>query len=240
MNSVNFIAMQLKEKYLQNLKPIIHQGINEICAFTGEKITEGIKKKDLISTTFTDFEYIKFKSEWVSIDIALCMEYVIPNEKGTLISLRFKSFYVSEKGIRFLNRDNLEDLIFNIPDSPFIIAVSFGFKKHISFKSKINFSTNKFIVSTDKGLVEIDRSKIDELYQIMKKWYTIVEGKEGTSQEPTYFTKDDIMHGCSNYMKIEQYGDTYFIENDYISKFRNTFLLEFLCHILNKRSKNNA
>lgn len=240
MNSINFISKHLKEKYLSNLKLEVHKDINEICAFTGDKISEGIKKKDFISSTFTDFEYLKFNSEWVSLDIALCMEYIIPNDKGTLISLRFKSFYVSEKELRFLNRDDLEELIFNIPDSPFIIAVSFGFKKHISFKSKINFSKDKFIVSTDKGLVEIDKNKIDELYQIMKKWYTIVEGKEETSQQPTYFTKDDILNGCSNYMKIEQYGNKYFIENDYIQKFRNTFLLEFLCHILNKRSKNNA
>ena len=236
MNNIKFIANQL-QKYKNNLPKKVYKNIDSVCAFTGEKIKEGILKKDFISSTFTDFEYIKYPSDYVGLDIALCMDYIIPNENNKLISLRFKSFYCSDKEIKFLKREDLEDLVFNIPNFPFILCVSFGFKKHISYKSKINYSTNKFIINTDKGILDIDLYKIKELYGIIKEWYTILKGKENTTQQPTYFTKDDILYGCKNYNKIQGYGDSYFIENSYIEQYRNTFLLQFLVHILNKKGK---
>lgn len=233
-NPISFIAKNLY-KYKDNLQKTIYTGLDTICAFSGERITEGIKKKDFISTTFTDYSYLKYESDYVGLDMALCMEYVIPNEKGVNISLRFKSFYCDENEMRFLKRDELENLVFNIPSIPFILCVSFGFKKHISFKSQVQLSNSVFTVFTDKGSTLIDLEAIKPLYRVMKNWYTIVKGKETSSQQPTYFTKDEIMFGTKNYNRIADYNGDFFTESKIIEPYRGTFLLEFLCHILNKR-----
>jgi hypothetical protein len=232
MNSIQFIANQMK-RFENNLDRKI-QDVNTICAFTGLPITKGILKKDFISSTFTDFEYLKYQSDYVGLDIALCMDYIIPNENNKLISLRFKSFYVSEYEIRFLKREDLESLVFNIQNRPFILCISFGFKKHISFKSQVQLSDKSFTLFTDKGSCKIDIESIQELYKIIQKWYTVIESKKNTSQQPTSFTKDDIIHGCRNYTKISEYQGDYFKENDIIEKYRGTFLIELLAHILNK------
>ncbi len=234
-NVIEFIAKNLYE-YSENLTKKVYD-VDSICSFSGQRITKGILRKDFISSTFTDYQYLKYDSDYVGLDIALCMEYVIPNGKGKLISLRFKSFYVSEDSIRFLNREDLEGLIFNIPNDKFVLCVSFGFKKHISFKSEINYNRNIFNVYTDKGVCQIDVFQIKELYSILKNWYTVIDGKEDTSQQVTYFTKDDILYGCGNLSRIMNYTGNYYYESEYISRYRNTFLLEFLVHILNKRVK---
>jgi hypothetical protein len=67
-----------------------------------------------------------------------------------------------------------------------------------------------------------------------------LEGKEGTSQEPTYFTKNEILYGTNNLKKIECYGfENYIKENSIISKFRGAMWLKLIVTLLNKEKKHD-
>lgn len=255
MNNIDLIGKHLNRN---NLQTKLYSNIDEICAFTGISIDEGIKLKDVIGSSFTDHSYIKHSSEFISVNTALCLQSVIKQEREVLegqkkssrlklegdkniiySGLRNYHFYCTENELKLLKREHLEDYILQHVqlEPPFILAINYSQKKHISFKSKINYSKGKsFVVSTDRGNVNINISKLQEVYPIMKNWYEIVKGKETTSQQPTYFTKDDILNGCDNLKRITDYGiNRYSYENEIISKFRNTGLLELLVFILNKK-----
>lgn len=248
MNVINFIGTHLRG-YKNNLTIKIHNNLNTICAFSGQKITEGILLKDAIGDNFTDFEYLKFNSEYSCLDFLLCTMSVIPQseenkrkneEKGihkkVLNSLRNYSFICTENNLTFLKREDVLDTILNIPSIPFVLCVSYSFKKHISFKSQIQYSAKNFTVYTDKGKVNINIEDIKLLLPIIQNWYSILPDKINTSTQPTFFSKEDILNGTNNLKKIEVYGiEKYYNENSIIQKYRNTMFLDLLVHILNKK-----
>lgn len=227
--------MQLITKHLDSnlLTCKIHQ-INTICAFSGQKITQGILFKDIIGERFTDLEIFKYKSDYLSIDFALLTQPVIKGDKQ-LNSLRNYSFFASDNHFKLLQRNEILDLILNIPQSPFHLAVTYSYKKHISYKAPLNYNNKNFIVATDTGIVEINHNKLKEILPICEKWYTIAKN---TTQEPTFFTKDEILGlQVPNSQKIQDYGiEKYFKEYEILSKYHKTQFLKFIVHILNKKT----
>jgi len=208
--------------------------VNTICAFSGKKITKGIKFSEIIGERFTELEIFRFKSDYLSIDFALLTQPVIKGEKQ-LNSLRNYSFFATSKELKILNRSEILELLFNIPEIPFQIAITYSNKKHIAYKTPINYNKKYFKVCTDIGIVEFDVKKAKQIIPILQNWYTI--SKE-TSLQPTYFTKDEIL-GLStpNNSKIVEYGiEKYFAENDILKPYRNTLFLKLLVHILNKKN----
>jgi hypothetical protein len=229
--------MNLISKHLDrsNLKLKVHQ-VDSICAFTGEKIIEGILMKDLIKKTFTDHELIKFNSDYASIDIALLIEEVIKSEKG-FNSLRNYSFYADELKLELLKRKNILELLLDIPNKPFQIGITFSNKKHIAYKAPINFDTENYQVVTDLGVVNFDKNKAIKIIEIVQKWYTVLPEKKETTALPTYFTKEQIK-GLSipNHKQIEAYGlQKYFKEFQKLDKFRGTSLFNLIIYCLNKK-----
>lgn len=206
------------------------------CAFTGQKITEGYPISWLVSDVFTDYEYMKYPSEYVCEDIALIIKEVIPNGRGKFNALRNYSFYADEKQLRLLKREEILDLLLNIPSSPFTVGVTYSNKKHLSFKCRIQNDPQNFLITTDKGDVRFDRSVVDKILPIMRKWYTIIPEKASTSAQPTYFSKDDILNGNPDYRKVIGYGMELFQEeNDRLERYRFTPLFELLVFTLNKK-----
>lgn len=236
MNNIYLIGRNLSKLYLKNLSIKIHANISSICAFTGVKINQGVLKSDLIGAKFTDYEYLKYNSDYCSIESALCLQYVIPKQDGSsdlpTTTLRNYSYLCTENELKIIKRENLLDTMFNLPNEPFIYVVSFSGQKHTSFKSKINYSNKDFIITTDKGNVSIKiDQKLFELIEIMSNWYSVIPNKKNT-----WFTKEEILNSSNNYKRIEEYGiEKYFKENSFISKYRNSLYLELLTHILNKK-----
>ena len=225
------IENYLNRKYLKS--PIVK--CNSICAFTGKKITEGVLKSKLISKTFTDFELIKYNSDYVSVDIALLLSNVITNAKGNMTSLRNYSFFANKDGFKTLMRDEILDLLLNLKDSEFQICITFSNKKHIAYKSKPQINNQIFTITTDVGNCIFNVKKTKEILPILQNWYKIIKGNS-SKQEPTYFTKSDIAGTTiPNFKKIKNYGVAkYFEETKKIEKYRDTLYFKLLIHILNK------
>ena len=135
MNSIDLIGKHLNR---DNLQTKVYTNIDEICAFTGVRIDEGVKLKDIIGSTFTDNSYIKYQSEYISINTALCLQSVIEGQKKSsrlkvegdkniiYSGLRNYHFYCSEKELKLLKREHLESYVLQQIelDLPFILAIN--------------------------------------------------------------------------------------------------------------------
>lgn len=226
----NLISKHLNSGHL-GIK--IHQ-VDAICAFTGDRITEGVLLSDLIKKTFTDHELIRFNSEYASVDIALLMEMVIPAEKG-LNSLRNYSFYASDKKLVLLKREETLPLLFSIPDKAFQVGITYSNKKHIAYKAPVNFDRDEYKIITDRGMVVFERKTAQAIFTLAQKWYSVVPAKAETKVQPTWFTKEQIRGAAPSVKQITEYGtEAYLNENRDLEKYRGTALFELIVNFLKK------
>lgn len=233
MHPLDIIGQHLNR---QNLKLPIVPLTREICVFSGKPITEGVPTKKLIKKTFTDQSYLRFTSDYASVDAALCIEAVISGNKG-LNSLRNYSFLATNEELRLLKREEIWDILMNPPKGEFVIGVTYSHKKHIAYKAMSNRRRNAFYVTTDEGNVIIYPSGHKEVIDIIQRWYTCLPEKISTKQQPTFFTKKDILNGTDNYNRIERYGFDKFLQEDKIlARSRRGPALKLLVHCLNKQT----
>jgi len=218
------------------IKAKIYTDIEEVCAFSGKSISEGVLLEDCISDVFTDYEYIKFHSKYVSIDYAKVILDTIPGKDGKRNnSLRSYSYYASENELRFLKREEILELLLDIPNAPFHICVSYNFKKHTSFKSITNYSKDVFTITTDLCDVLFEKKKVLAFLPIIQEWYSIIPEKADTSAKPTWFTKEEILSGDVPYKKSGPYGlDKFFKQDKFLEKYRRTLIFKLVVHLLNK------
>lgn len=197
---------------------------NEMCCMCGNE-NPCIDRKDVIKSTFMDHEYLD-SSKYICVYCAACVGYQMSSSDA----LRSTSFLATETEFKKLKKFEIWEYIEFPPHVPYVLAVTFSNKKHIAFKALISPGENRFI-STDKGNVVIDFNQ--KLVGILKNWYRIIND---TKQEPTAFTKNDILFGCQNFKKIESYGDVkYFNENSFLNTYRGTDSLNLLVYLLNKQ-----
>lgn len=229
---MHLIAKHLDRSVIDHL---VEKNLSTRCIFTGEHITEGVHKKNVISDRFNDHEFLRYPSDYVSIDAALCVLPSFKTEKG-YNSLRNYSYLATDHELRILQRDQILAILRDPPDPPFRIAVTFSNKKHTSFKTVEALDRSRFLLTTDRGNVVIDANTMTEILPLVENWYTIIPGKEDSSLQPTWFTKDEILHGSTNYKKIIEYGEyRYFKEKLIIGKYWSTLFLTLIVHVLNNK-----
>lgn len=223
MNPLLIIAKHLSKEYLK----LEIFDIETKCAFTGENINKAVKVKDLVSDVFTDYQYIRY-GDYASVDAALCLAEVVKTSNG-FNSLRNYSYLATEKELIFLKRENILDILLNLQEKNFVIAISYSFKKHLSYKCVLNENSDSFYVTTDLGTFLFDRKIIAIILPIMQSQY------KSFGKDITYFTKQEIMYGNPTAYKIDFYGiEKYMQENEILENYRNTLLFNFIIHILNK------
>lgn len=230
MNAVDFIGSKIN----YNLFKRVHE-VDTICAFTGEIINEGVEVKDVLAANFTDNEYVKYDSKYVSVNVAKCIaEFKVGTKKWMLRSV---SYLCTSDELLQLGREEFMPIMLYPPEPPFVLAYSFLNKKHTSFKARINYSKDNYFVITDKhGLISIDLKMLRELYPTLQNWYT--RNPEIHSATDTYFNKTDILTGNPSLVKIKQYGiDKFEAENKFINKHRNTSFLELITRLLNAHNQ---
>ena len=184
-----------------------------------------LDKKDVIKSSFMDHDYIN-ESQFICVYCAACFGYQMSQSEA----LRASSFIATNDMFKRLKRHELWAYIEHPPETKYVLAITFSNKKHIAFKSVLNAPGGR-IISTDQGNIKIDFNP--DLIKIMKNWYRICKN---TKQEPTFFTKNDILVGCSNMKRIAEYGEErYLQENNFIKNYRNTESLKVLTFALNKQ-----
>ncbi len=231
MHAINFIAKHLTREYIRDR---IYE-CDAVCAFTGLPIQQGIKKSDAISSKFTDHAYLKYPSDYISIDAYLCIKEVIETEKGAN-ALRNYSFYVDETGLRLLKRDEILTLMLGQLRTPFVLCVSFNGKKHTSYKATVNYDSENYVITTDEGDVEFsNNAQTNTLIKACQTFYSIIPQSK---DESTWFTKDEIFTGNFPTKKIQAYGiDEFTRISNVIRPYFNTPLLRLLTFVLNKLNR---
>lgn len=234
MHAINLIAKHLPRYFGANVEII--KGLNTQCAFTGEPITEGIPINKVLGGTFTDFEYIKFNTGYVSIDAYLCISECLPSSKeGRGNSLRVYSYFADREHFKIFKREEILDYIINQKLTPFVLCVSYNNKKHTAFKAKVNYDNEEYTIRTDLGHVRIFMPDVRACLPIMQNWYTIVPGKGNANMPPTFFSKQEILTGKLDFKKVIEYGeDRAYSENEKLERYRGALWFELIVHCLNK------
>lgn len=231
MNAICFIAAHVLRR--EHLTPI---ACETVCAFTGIPILQGIPLKNLIKDTFTDFHYLRYKSDFASIEAALCITDVVQIEgkENAYSPLRYYSYLALPDRLQILKRSDILQIILNAPSTEFILVCSYGQKKHTSFKSTIQTDSQHFTVTTDEGDVPVSVPEILKFLPVVQSWYSF---PTTSKSENTYFTKQEIQTGQADLKRIEAYGiDKFFEESEFLNKYRQSKCFKLVLHCLQKQA----
>jgi hypothetical protein len=200
-------ATQLIAQHLDNAALLPVQECDTVCAFSGQRITKGVRLKDAISGNFTDHAYLRYPSEYCAVDIAQCLKPL--SAENARASLRNYSFLATPSELRLLKRAEYLDAITQPKELPFVLCLSFGGKKHISYKATPQYSNEAFTIYTDKGEAAATTAALAIIVPIAQRWYSIVAGQENKAQPSTYFTKDEIYTGQMPHPKVRRYAEAF-------------------------------
>jgi CRISPR type IV-associated protein Csf1 len=186
-----------------------------LCAVCGKKITEGIPIKNVVSNTFTDWNMLADMSAQYACKAC---SWCIKEPK-----LRRSQFIATEKELYFFKRDDIEKWLFYPPNPPFVFFVTANYKKHGSFRARINDSQNLFYIQFEDRQILFSPNRYRELFQTMKKMYK-------------YFNKlHEIGEGNYNYKHVMDYGiDKWRVDEIFLGQYRGSQVFNLLLYALNK------
>lgn len=193
---------------------------NTQCCICSKKIKIGVKNKKVLSDNFTNYEYMKSKSDYMCIDCAKC----IKDDR-----LRKNNFIADKEKLILFKQNELEKYIFELDKYitiPFIFAITRSFKKHNSFKCNLNYDYKCFYIQEEDKKYLFDVEIMKTLYKILDDAYL-------------QFTKDEMLTGNYKFINIEQYGRDEFIKlENILSRYRGTHQFNLLIYMLNSERRN--
>jgi CRISPR type IV-associated protein Csf1 len=191
---------------------------NGICAFCGSEIQEGIKLENSVSDTFTNFDLL---TDRTASHVCKCCYTCLKETK-----LRRMNFIATEQSVIYFKRDEIEKLLFNPPQSPFIFAVTESMKKHNSFKARVNYSQKLFYMQKEDTQILFSPNKYKDIFDAMKRLYRS-------------FSKTAIGSGEYQQNFIKKYGLMEFMHDEEIIKNeRGSFQFDLLLYAINMSEEN--
>lgn len=195
-----------------------------ICLMCSSETQKGFKSKDFIKDArFTNFDILSnIKSKVICEHCAVCMK----ND-----DLRRKSFIASKEKIIYLQKNDIENYIFNLKEhvkGEFIVCLTRTFKKHNAFRAKVNIDAERFYIREEDNEYLFEVSEMKKLYEKLNEFYM-------------YFNKEEIATGNYNLMSIKEFGiENFGVYDNLIKQHRKTIQLDLLLHILNSEKRNEA
>lgn len=187
------------------------------CKICGETATKYFNSKKIISEKFNDLDACKCKvSDVICVYCATCIKDA---------SLRRSCFYADNEKLIFFKKNDIENLIFNLPVSPpFVFCFTQSFKKHNSFKAKINYSSDKYYIESEGKRFKFETRKMEQLYNVIKQAYF-----------DDLMSKEEILSGkyttLIDVQKLIEYEKIFSVH-------RGNEYFDFLVYILNSEIKN--
>ena len=194
---------------------------NTNCLICGKHITSAINKKDVLSSNFTNLSECKcLNSEYI------CLECSNVLKSGVL---RKNNFIADRYNLYLLKKNDLELFLFNLNDKikgEFVIGITRSFKKHNSFRCRVNSNPYKFYIREEDREYLFDVKENKKIYTILNEMYL-------------YFSKEELEYGNYKYNNISQYGKYKFIEHENILKTnRGSFSFDLMIYMLNSERRN--
>lgn len=188
------------------------------CALCKKKITQGIKTKKITSGNFTNHDVVSGNY------LCEACANIMKSELST--RLRRSSFIAFKDKIIYFKQADIASWIFKDKETPFVIGITFSYKKHNAFRCIINYSNDDFFIRQEEKLIKIEKEIAKKLFKAMMRLYL------------TYFTKDNIKSGKYNIALINKYGVEKFNELEQIlSQHRKTDMFDLLVEALPSKLK---
>lgn len=200
-------------------KPLVETKLCKgICAFCGDEIQDGVKLENSVSDTFTNFDLL---TDRTASHVCKCCYACLKEPK-----LRRMNFMVTERGIVYFKRAEIEKLLSNPPPPPFIFAVTESMKKHNSFKARVNYSQKLFYVQKEDAQILFSPTKYKDIFDAMKRLYRS-------------FSKTAIGSGEYQQNFIKKYGLRGFMQDEAIIKnVRGSMQFELMLFAMNMSEEN--
>lgn len=185
----------------------------DICVLCGTALQEGIQLKNSVSATFTNFDLL---IDRCASHVCKCCYACLKESK-----LRRMNFIATGQGMAYFKRGEIEKYLFNPPPPPFVFAVTESYKKHNSFKARVNYSQKLFYVQKEDIQILFSPDKYKEIFEAMTRLYR-------------GFSKSAIQTGHYQQNFIKKYGLNGFIEDELIiNNERGTQQFALLIYALN-------
>lgn len=142
------------------------------CPFCKHHSTSGVKTKDIVSSSFTDWAYVE--------------EYVCP-DCSDLFSLYFYNYIVGPDGIRLLNVRELRGQLITPQKPPFLFVITTSQKKHLFYKSIWNYDNKRFAVNLETETIYTTPDRMKQLFDFVECLQTLGCSKEKLKRGEMYF-----------------------------------------------------
>lgn len=187
-----------------------------------------LDRKPFIKEGFTNLDRL-MAPESPAICEACAYMFVLPK-------LRQSSWAATESHMIWLRREDLWDLLWSPPAPPFALYVTTSYKKHGSFKTRVNHSQKSYYIQFEEIGVTFLPQQLRRLADTMEMLYSVPAQDEGKANPISFFTKDEIHSGRYNQGRIKRYGITAFAEAEAILRAqRDTPAFGLLVYALNKK-----
>lgn len=133
------------------------------CPICKHHAAAGVKVKDIVSSNFTDWAFVG--------------EYVCP-DCADLFSLYFYSYVVDPDGIHLYNVRQLRDQLTSPQKPPFLFVITTSQKKHLFYRSRWNYSADRFSVNLEAETIYTTPERMRELFDFVECMQTLGAGKE--------------------------------------------------------------
>lgn len=143
------------------------------CKICGKQHTRGVRTKEIVSANFTDWAYVG--------------EYTC-EECSKLFSLYFYNYEVSPNGIELFNVREAYSRIIGIHTPPFRIVLTKSQKKHLFYKSQLNYGTEEFAINLEEEAIHTTRKRMRELFDFVQHLITIGQSKRQMAEGELSFS----------------------------------------------------
>lgn len=131
---------------------------------------EGIHKNDAIKETFTDNDRARGSgADYVCMSCVWCLSFK---------QLRNYSIFATENELRHPSRVEMRDILLNPPMGAWLLCAAVSGQKHLCFKSKINYSNQKYSTLLEETLVIVEKSSFSRILSIVEWLYNAGFTKE--------------------------------------------------------------
>ena len=191
------------------------------CKVCVKDITEGIPYNKVISSNFTNYDFLRdTNSKYICAACVWC----ISNPE-----LRRNNFIADIRNLYLLKKNDLEEYLFNLSNyvsGEFVVGVTISFKKHNSFRCKVNINPDCFWIRQEDTEYIFDVKKLRPIYDLLNDAYM-------------QFSKDEILSGQYRMASIEQFGLGKFREYEAVFRqYRGTAQFNLMIYMLNSERRN--
>lgn len=124
----------------------------------------GSPLKKCVSSSFTDWAYFEDNN-------------MICTECSKLFTLYPYSYIWDPDGIRLLNVRQLKAELIKQQKPPFMFVITKSQKKHLFYKSQINYDNGKYAVNLEEETITTDCRRMEELFAFVESLMALGQGK---------------------------------------------------------------